>query len=189
VRGRGRPAGSGPSLDHRDRAGEEARVVGVEQWAEIRRLHRVERLSIREISRRLGVHRKTVRRALVATEPPKVRAQASQAPRSGRDFAVHPDRSTSGVVRTLACPGSDSSFQVAAHWRARASASARWSGGGCPWDTCGKLRRPSSGCPYAQRAACGCVPARRAPGFSTVSWRRGGASGSIGVRDKARRCG
>jgi len=30
-------------------------VVGVEQWAEIRRMHRVERLSIREISKRTGV--------------------------------------------------------------------------------------------------------------------------------------
>ena len=39
-------------------------MVGVEQWAEIRRMHRVERLSIRDISRRTGLHRKTVRRAL-----------------------------------------------------------------------------------------------------------------------------
>jgi len=46
-------------------------VVGVEQWAEIRRLHRVDGLSIREISRRTGFHRKTVRRALVAPEPPR----------------------------------------------------------------------------------------------------------------------
>jgi hypothetical protein len=46
-------------------------VVGVEQWAEIRRMHRVERLSIREISRRTGLHRKTVRRALAAETPPK----------------------------------------------------------------------------------------------------------------------
>lgn len=46
-------------------------MVGVEQWAEIRRLHGVERLSIREISRRTGLHRKTVRRALAAAEPPK----------------------------------------------------------------------------------------------------------------------
>jgi transposase len=46
-------------------------VVGVEQWAEIRRLHGVERLSIREISRRTGLHRKTVRRALVGAEPPR----------------------------------------------------------------------------------------------------------------------
>ena len=46
-------------------------MVGVEQWAEIRRMHRVERLSIREISRRTGLHRKTIRRALVAQAPPK----------------------------------------------------------------------------------------------------------------------
>ena len=41
-------------------------MVGVEQWAEIRRLHRVEQLSIREISRRTGLHRRTIRRALSA---------------------------------------------------------------------------------------------------------------------------
>ena len=46
-------------------------MVGVEQWAEIRRLYAVERLSIREISRQTGLHRKTVRRALAAAEPPK----------------------------------------------------------------------------------------------------------------------
>jgi transposase len=46
-------------------------VVGVEQWAEIRRMHRVERLSIREISRRTGLHRKTVRRALSSDAPPR----------------------------------------------------------------------------------------------------------------------
>jgi hypothetical protein len=34
-------------------------------------MHRVERLSIREISRRTGLHRKTVRRALTAETPPK----------------------------------------------------------------------------------------------------------------------
>ena len=46
-------------------------MVGVEQWAEIRRMHRVERVSIREISRRTGLHRKTVRRALAAEMPPR----------------------------------------------------------------------------------------------------------------------
>jgi transposase len=46
-------------------------VVGVEQWAEVRRLHRVERVSIREISKRTGLHRKTIRRALAAAEPPR----------------------------------------------------------------------------------------------------------------------
>lgn len=46
-------------------------MVGVEQWAEIRRLHRVERLSIRAIGRRMGLHRKTVRRALASSAPPR----------------------------------------------------------------------------------------------------------------------
>ena len=51
--------------------------MGVEEWAEVGRMHRVERLSIREISKRTGLHRKTIRRALAAEEPPKyVRASA-----------------------------------------------------------------------------------------------------------------
>jgi transposase len=52
-------------------------VVGVEQWAEIRRMHRVERLSIREIGRRTGLHRKTIRRALAATTPPRYERPAA----------------------------------------------------------------------------------------------------------------
>jgi transposase len=52
-------------------------VVGVEQWAEIRRMYRVERLSVRAISKRTGLHRRTIRRALAAEVPPKyVRAPA-----------------------------------------------------------------------------------------------------------------
>ena len=46
-------------------------MVGVEQWAEIRRMHRVERLSVREIHRRTGVHRDTIARALAGDAPPK----------------------------------------------------------------------------------------------------------------------
>ncbi|MCA1701251.1 MAG: IS21 family transposase [Actinobacteria bacterium] len=48
-------------------------MVGVEQWAELRRMHRVERLSIREIHRRTGLHRETVRRALASEVPPSYR--------------------------------------------------------------------------------------------------------------------
>jgi transposase len=48
-------------------------VVSVERWAEIRRMHRVEELSIREIARRTGLHRKTIRRALASPEPPSYR--------------------------------------------------------------------------------------------------------------------
>jgi len=46
-------------------------VVRVEQWAEIRRLHFVKGLSIREIARRTGFSRVTVRRALRSEAPPR----------------------------------------------------------------------------------------------------------------------
>jgi transposase len=48
-------------------------VVGVEQWAEIRRLHFVKGLSQREIRRRTGLHRDTIRKALTSGEPPRYR--------------------------------------------------------------------------------------------------------------------
>jgi hypothetical protein len=48
-------------------------VVGVEQWAEIRRLYFVKRLSIKEIVRRTGHGRNTIRRALRSGEPPVYR--------------------------------------------------------------------------------------------------------------------
>ena len=43
----------------------------MEDWAEIRRLHRAEGVPIKEIARRLGVARNTVRAALRADGPPK----------------------------------------------------------------------------------------------------------------------
>jgi transposase len=46
-------------------------VVSVEQWAEIRRMHFVAGLSIKEIARRTGRDRNTVRRALRSQEPPR----------------------------------------------------------------------------------------------------------------------
>jgi transposase len=48
-------------------------VVSVEQWAEIRRLYFVKRLSIKEIVRRTGHGRNTIRRALRSGEPPRYR--------------------------------------------------------------------------------------------------------------------
>ena len=46
-------------------------MVGVEQWAEIRRMHFVAGLSIKEIARRTGRDRNTVRRAVRSQQPPR----------------------------------------------------------------------------------------------------------------------
>ena len=51
----------------------------MEDWAEIRRLHRAEGVPIKEIVRRLGVARNTVRAALASDRPPKYE-------RAGRGF-------------------------------------------------------------------------------------------------------
>jgi transposase len=46
-------------------------VLSVEDWAEVRRLHRAERMSISEIARVLGISRNTVKAALRSEAPPK----------------------------------------------------------------------------------------------------------------------
>jgi transposase len=52
-------------------------LVGVEQWAEVRRMRRVEGLSAREISRRTGLARDTIARLLAAGEPPRYERMAA----------------------------------------------------------------------------------------------------------------
>jgi transposase len=61
-------------------------LLGVEQWVEIRRLALVEGLSQREIRRRTGAARDTIRKAVAAAEPP------SYGPRSGRASKLDPHR-------------------------------------------------------------------------------------------------
>jgi transposase len=48
-------------------------VLSVEDWAEIRRLHRGEQLPIAQIARMLGISRNTVKAALASEGPPKYR--------------------------------------------------------------------------------------------------------------------
>ena len=59
-------------------------MLDVERWAEIRRLQHVEGLSQREIHRRTGIHRDTIRRALTAPKPP------SYGPRPRRPSKLDP---------------------------------------------------------------------------------------------------
>ncbi len=55
---------------------EDGRLIDVEDWAEIRRLHRAEGLGIKTIARRLGLARNTVRAAVRSETPPRyVRAR------------------------------------------------------------------------------------------------------------------
>ncbi|WP_345655090.1 helix-turn-helix domain-containing protein, partial [Pseudonocardia tropica] len=61
-------------------------MLSVEDWAEIRRLHRAEGVPIKEIARRLGVARNTVRSALRAPGPPK----RERGPRGSLADAVEP---------------------------------------------------------------------------------------------------
>ena len=53
----------------------------VELFATIRRDARVEGLSVRELARRHGVHRRTVRQAMEAADPPPRKQRMSPAPR------------------------------------------------------------------------------------------------------------
>ena len=50
-------------------------VLSVEDWAEIRRLHRAERMPIKVIARVLGCSKNTVKKALAADQPPAYRRQ------------------------------------------------------------------------------------------------------------------
>ncbi|MHA6757174.1 IS21 family transposase [Streptacidiphilus sp. PAMC 29251] len=61
-------------------------MLNVEDWAEIRRLHRAEGVPIKEIARRLGVARNTVRAALSSENPPKY----ERAPRGSVADAFEP---------------------------------------------------------------------------------------------------
>ncbi|WP_031488144.1 IS21 family transposase [Streptomyces bicolor] len=62
-------------------------MIDVEDWAEIRRLHRAEQMPIRAIARHLGISRNTVRRALTSDAAPKYR----RAPRGSIVDAVEPE--------------------------------------------------------------------------------------------------
>jgi transposase len=61
-------------------------VITLDEWAEIRRLHRSEDLGIKAISRKLGVSKNTVRRALRSDEVPRY----SRAPKGSAVDAAEP---------------------------------------------------------------------------------------------------
>ncbi len=80
-------------------------MIEVQQWAEIRRMKLVDGLSIRAIERRTGLHRKTIRRALAAPEPPSYSARAKRPskldPHRARIEELLADEPTLSGVRIL----------------------------------------------------------------------------------------
>ncbi len=64
-------------------------MVSVQEWAEIRRMRFVEGLAIREIGRRTGLHRETIRRALRSPVPPRYSRSAGSSKLDGFREQVH----------------------------------------------------------------------------------------------------
>jgi len=54
---------------------QEERVISVEDWAEIRRLHRAEEVPIRAVARHLGISKNTVKRRWPLTSRRSTRAR------------------------------------------------------------------------------------------------------------------
>ena len=99
-------------------------MLKVEEWAEIRRLHRVEGVSIRAISRRLGVDRRTVDRALSSEDMPVYHRAPSPSKldpfkeRIGDLLAEYPDLSAVRVREILQQEGFDGGESIVrAHLR------------------------------------------------------------------------
>ncbi len=73
----------------------------MEQWAEIRRMHFVEGLAIKEIARRTGRDRKTVRKAVRSGDPPRYRrAPAPSKLDPHRDEIARLLREVEGITNT-----------------------------------------------------------------------------------------
>ena len=90
----------------------------MENWAEIRRLHRAEGVPIKAIARRLGISRNAVRRALASQGPPRyqrpARGSAFDAfePETLRLLAEFPDMPASVLAQRVGWTRSSSVFRA-----------------------------------------------------------------------------
>jgi hypothetical protein len=124
-------------------------LLGVEQWAEIRRMKHVERLSQREIHRRTGIYRDTIRRALASAVPPRAMGHAQGAHRS----------SIGSLRRSRSCSRTSR--------RCRGCASARSSNSSA---TTAARRSSTTCCASCGRAFCRRRAASSAPTIAPASW-------------------
>lgn len=77
----------------------------MEDWAEIRRLHLAEEIPMKEIARRLGLARNTVREAVRSSVPPKydrpAAGWAGRLPRAGRHLSMDAQDWADWAVATI----------------------------------------------------------------------------------------
>jgi hypothetical protein len=109
-------------------------VIGVEQWAEIRRMHFGAGLSIKEIVRRTGRDRNTVRKALRSSEPPRYRRPARSSKLDPFREEVHRLRARSRVCRVSGSASCSSSRATRPARRSLTTTCAR----------CGRCLRPGA---------------------------------------------
>lgn len=93
-------------------------MLTAEVWEEIRRLHFAQGVGIREIARRIGVSRDTVRRALRSDEPPRYRRTSRGSPLDELEPQIkevldaHPEFSSTQVARRVGWKGSGSAMRA-----------------------------------------------------------------------------
>lgn len=73
-------------------------MIDVENWARIRHMSRVDGLSQRQIAKKLGINRRTVRRALQTPDPPEY------GPRQKRPSKLDPYLSEIGRLLDMTFP-------------------------------------------------------------------------------------
>ena len=84
-------------------------MLSVEDWAEVRRLHRAEGVPVKAIARMLGISRNTVRAAIASDGPPKyVRKPAGSVvdaagPRIRELLAVYPRMPATVIAERIGC--------------------------------------------------------------------------------------
>ena len=95
----------------------------MEDWAEIRRLHRAEGVPIEEIARRLGVARNTVRAALASDKPPKYERESAGSVADAYELQVRallkewPSMPSPVVAQRIGWPYSDGPLKLLARIR------------------------------------------------------------------------
>lgn len=86
-------------------------MLAVEDWAEIRRLHLAEGVSLKEVARRMGVARNTVRQAVRSSEPPRFHRQPRPSAVDAYEPAIrqllgeHPRMPATVIAQRVGWPG------------------------------------------------------------------------------------